>query len=77
MRAPVDRDRRHRGNVAEELVAFRIEQRDVVQAANVPGEAQFQRLPQFVFAVAFAFRRLVDEDGANAAARPRGKPEDR
>ena len=39
--------------------------RDEIQAADIPGQAQLQRLAQFRLAVAFALGRLVDQDRAD------------
>ena len=44
---------------------FGIDQRDKIQAAEVPRQAQLQRLAELRLAVAFAFGRLVDEDRAD------------
>ena len=77
MGGPVDRDRRHGGHVAEQSCALRVEQGDIVEAADVAGQAQFQRPAQLVFAVAFAFRRLVDQHRARPLHVRRGKPEDK
>ena len=72
MRFAVDRDRRHRGHVAEQLGALGVEQGDIVQPADVAGEAQLQRPAQPVLAVVFALGRLVDENGRRALhVRPR------
>ena len=40
MRASIDRNRRHRRHVAEQLGALGVEQGDIVQPADVAGEAQ-------------------------------------
>jgi hypothetical protein len=40
VRFRVDRDSRHEGHVSENHLAFRIDQRDEIQAANVPRQAQ-------------------------------------
>ena len=66
-----------RGHVAEELGPVCIEQSDIVEAADVAGQAQLQRLTQLGLAVALALRGLVDQDGADPSARRRSKPEDR
>ena len=63
MRAPVDRYRGHRRHVTEEFGPVGVEQSDIVEAANVPGEPQLQRLAERVLAVHGALGSLVDEDG--------------
>ena len=44
---------------------FGVEQRDKIQAADVPRQAQLQRPAQVSLAVAFALGRLVDENRAD------------
>jgi hypothetical protein len=41
MRLGVDWDLRHEGHVSENHLAFRIDQRDEIQAADIPRQAQF------------------------------------
>ena len=65
MRASVDRDCGHRRDVAEELGPACVEEGDIVQATDVPGQAQFQRLTQTRLTVVRALGGLVDEDGAD------------
>ena len=65
MRSAVDRNCRHARHVSEHKSAFRIDQRDKIQAPDVARQAQLQRLAQLSLAVAFALGRLVDEDRAD------------
>ena len=65
MRAPVDGDCRHRWRVSEEHGPIRAKQRHIVEAADVPGQAQLKRLTQLCVAAFGAFGGFIDEDGAN------------
>ena len=65
MRSAVDGNCRHARHVSEHQGAFRVDQGDKIQAADVARQAQLQRLPQLRLAVAFALGRLVDEDRAD------------
>ena len=53
-------------HVAEHQAAIRIEQRDEIQPADVPRQAQLQRSAQLGLAVALASGCFVDENGARA-----------
>ena len=65
MRSAVDRNWRHARHVSEHKSAFGIDQRDKIQAAEVPRQAQLQRLAELRLAVALAFGRLVDKHRAD------------
>ncbi len=54
MREPVDRNRRHGWKVAKQLYTPGVEQGDVIQPADVAGEAQLHSPSQFILAVALA-----------------------
>ncbi len=66
MGPPVDRNCGHAPHVAEQHGPLPIEHGDIVQAADVPRQAQLQRPAEVSLAVVLAFRRFIDEDGASA-----------
>ena len=65
VRFGVDRDSRHEGHVAENHLAFRIDQRDKIQAPDIPRQAQLQRPAQVSLALVDALGRLVDKNRAD------------
>ena len=61
----VDRNWRHDPHVSEDHLALGIEQRDKIQTADIPRQAQLQRPAQISLAVADALGRLVDKNCAD------------
>ena len=67
MRAPVDRNRRHVGEVAEQQDAVRIEQREIVDAANVARLSRRERVAQTLLRRIGAALRFLGQNDAYAA----------
>ena len=65
VRFRVDRDSRQEGHVSENQLAFRVDQRDKIQAPDIPRQAQLQRPAQVSLALVDALGRLVDKNCAD------------
>ena len=66
MRFAVDRNGRQARHVSKHESAFGIDQRDKIQAAEIPREAQLQCAAELNLAVGFALGCLIDQDPADS-----------